>query len=100
MSHGIWGLAAGHTIVLVLSETIVCLRSHVALEQMGLLAHMQALVVSSPGGIGAGAVIEAAEEAEEHLQHSEPLSLYVTPKVCCHAGSRKKPSLSLSQIIM
>lgn len=36
----------------------------------------QALVVSTPQAIGAGDVIPAAHEAEEHLMHGEPVRLY------------------------
>ena len=39
----------------------------------------QALVVSTPQGIGAGDIIPAAHEAEEHLMRGEPVLLYPPP---------------------
>ncbi len=54
-------------------------------------AHMQALVVSTPAGIGAGHVIEAAEEAEGQLQHGKPIPLHMPPKVCCHVTVLQQP---------
>ena len=55
---------------------------------------MQVLVVSTPEGIGAGRVTEAAEEAEEHLQHGEPVPLSVPSKVHCH-GCTLQEALTL-----
>ncbi|EIE19055.1 hypothetical protein COCSUDRAFT_67951 [Coccomyxa subellipsoidea C-169] len=40
----------------------------------------EALVVSTPQAIGAGDVIPAAHEAEEHLMHGEPIRLHPPPR--------------------
>ena len=57
--------------------------------------HSQAYVVSAPEGIGAGNIITAAHEAEEHLSHGEP----VRPEPPPHEA-RPTTRLELSHLLL